>query len=626
MSYHYRVLFRAALILIVCFSGFTFVQAQDNDDEEVVVENTVRGEGRGEAVAVSNAVIDDDEDKVTGATIRGRLLYEDSGRPVRYALITLTSLDSDNYPGSMRYSGKFVKTDANGEFVMKNVKPGNYAPYIKSEGILNIDSFVFRGVTKTEIAENLPEKISVDGLGEMQATFHARRGGAINGTIRFVDGEAAVGVYVEALRKKDGIYGGVTGYDSDGSVGKTQTDDRGNYRFAGLPSGQYIVRVVEPVSHTQTKADYLYNFRENSQSSVLKTYFPEGENSKTARELEVSPAQEQTEINIVIPERTLFSVSGKVVDKKTQQPLDKFSVSFQKISDIDDDIAEMNYLSSGASAKSGKLGDWLLKSLPKGKYKISVSQGYVAPAETEKNNVKKPVQYPTVMKEIEVGDENIADLIFEMPAEASIAGTVTVEGGKNLPPDVRIFAVGEKGEVGYSGADYSNYRKNPEPVKQTDFRIRKLAEGKYQISFASREFYLKSISIGGRDVTASRIEVKEGEEIKNIQIVLSDNMGTLKGKVNNFDGKNQMFVVLIKAGMDITRAAAGSFGGAVPPNGNFEIKAAPGEYSVIMPNVKERPKNEAEIKELIEKLLKDAPKVTIKAGETETITLSLPNE
>lgn len=609
-----RIIYLGLSLFLIC-STFTFVSAQDDDDVEIVTEETATVAPMfGVATADGE---EDDEDEVTGATLRGRIIYEDSGRPVRYVSVSLVRDEKESQKGGFYsgFSAKYVKTDENGEFAIKNVGAGNYYPVIKSEGILNRNSY--RSFQKDSSEDEIFEKITISGLGEFSVLIRAKRGGAISGRIFYADGEAAVGVKVEALKKFSDKFQSSNPYSEEKSVGATMTDDRGAYRFSGLPVGQYIVRVIEPVSHKPQKAEYDYSPRGSEQSNILRTYFPEGENSKDAKVLDIERGQEQTEININLPERKLFSVSGRVVLKKGQQPIKDFEVSFYKLSDVDDGVfAE---LSRPSSIRTNKEGLWSLRSLPKGKYSITASQGYVYRSDEK----EKTPEYPRITKEIEITDSDLSEIIFEIPAESSFSGTITVDGGKDVPNNVNLFIFNSETHQGASTYDYMRSdEKNPQPTKQKAFRVGKLTGGKYVLNFSYSEFYIKSATLGGKDILNDPFEIGEGEEVKDAKIVLATDFGKFNGRVENFEPDIRTFVVLVKNGIVSTNMMGSSFSTPVKANGEFEIKAAPGEYKVVAVKESSRPKNEKEFFEWFESLIKNASTVTIRVNETETGNLT----
>lgn len=623
-------LFRFLFLLAVISLNVNFVFAQDkdkdDDDDSADTKSVVLDEEpRLVSVAVGDGIgsrIEDDDEKITGATVRGKVLYDDTARPARYVMIAL----AEDKSSVSTYSLTFVKTDENGDFVLKNVKAGTYIPYIKSDGVMNVDSFNFaiRGMAKDEIPADFFQKINVSGLGEFQVEVRAKRGGAVSGRIIYADGEAAVGVKVEVLKKNGERYDNASQIYGNQGVGTATTDDRGFYRLTSLPAGTYIVRVIEPVSHSQKISQYDYSSQYN-QSTTLRTYFPEGEDPKKARELEITYGQEQTAIDVTLPDRQLFDISGMVIQKANKQPIDKANIMFYRLSESNEVTVSGGF--GGNSTTSAKSGNWSLQNLPKGKYRIVVSQGYNYQSDGQNNQNKQ--EFSSITKEIEITDKDIPDLVFEMTAGASIEGTVTIDGGKDVPQDIRLYVANmQTGETSFS--DYvtstQNRQQNSQPSKQRNFRIGKLNEGKYRLVYmgGGKTFYVKSISgngvSGGNELT---ISVKEGEKLTGVQVVLASDVGTVKGKVEGFDG-SQTFVVLLKTGATIEQAQSQSFSAVVKPNGDYEVQAAPGEYSIFVISSKNRPKTQAEATDWLKTLLENASKITVRANETETMTLSMP--
>ncbi|MCD9188767.1 MAG: carboxypeptidase-like regulatory domain-containing protein [Pyrinomonadaceae bacterium] len=613
--FQFRPILKIIFLLSVFSFGHIFIYAQTAaappPPPPVQIRSVVAGNGSG--VGYGD---DEDDTKVTGATIRGRVFYEDTNRPARFIAIGLIS-DSAEFYNS--YSTKYVKTDANGEFVIKNVKPGNYLPIIKSDGILTPE--VVRKTAKDEYDQPSFEKVTIDGLGEIQVMVRAKRGGAVSGRIQYADGESAVGVKVEILKKQGERYGNVTPGYGEQSIGSAETDDRGIYRLTGLPAGTYIVRVIEPFSHGVSRAQYGYSLRNQEQSSLLRTYYPEGESSKKAKEIEVAPGQEQTDINIILPERQLFDLTGKIVSKKDRQPLENFTVNFYKQTDLDTGLVS-NY--EAGSINANKLGDWTMKNLPKGKYKVTVSQTYIY---RQKESTEKQTEYPNVTREFEITDKNIDDIVFEIPVASSLSGTIVTEDGKPVPQNAVVFAFDEKTKQNFSSLHI--YTQNSDNIKQSDrgkpFQISKMVAGNYKLSLSGNEYYVKSITLNGRDVTNSAIEVGESEDLGGVQIVVSTEMGTIKGKVNNFKAGIGMVAVAISPKFDVADLRGNTFSGAVGANGEFQIKTKPGEYAVIVFSFENRPRTATEAESFLRKAVENAPKVTVKANETYNVSLEMPN-
>lgn len=553
---------------------------------------------------------------IPGANVRGRVVYEDSGLPVRYAFFTLVKVDDQ----SRYYSAKFSKTDENGEFFLEDVEAGNYYPYLKNDGILNPDAYntLNRFDPDSKKAEDVFQKISINGVGEFQIFVRAKRGSSFSGKVRYFDGEAAVGVKVEALRK---ISDKFLAYP----VGNVTTDDRGYYRFAGLPEGSYTVRVIEPISHKIENIRY-YGREYDDGKNLLKTYYPQAETAKEASGFEIFPGQEQASINVTLPERRLFNVSGKVVLKPTGEPLKNFRISFYPLFNIDEGLT---YGSSGGIGSGSGTGsssadpqipsEWSLHNLPKGKYRMTASQVALY-GEQAKNQTK----YPDVSKEIEIKDSNVDNVIFEIPVGASIKGTIVSEDGKPLPNYVRILARNtETDDRAYSDIDYSN-NDSKKTVTQKKFEINKLTSGKTKLVFNGRDLYIRSISVGDKVITDETLEIEEGETVENVRIVLAGDLGTFKGKIRNYDSTQTLGVILIDGSLTSADSRSVTYYSAVKKDGTYETNAKPGEYRVIIFKQNNSVKTREGADKLLNDLLKNAPTITIRANETQTLDLDMP--
>jgi hypothetical protein len=284
-------------------------------------------------------------------------------------------------------------------------------------------------------------------------------------------------------------------------------------------------------------------------------------------------------------------------------------------------------------------GAWAFKDLPKGKYRVSVSiedssRDYYSSSspEAQQKNNSQP-KYAPLSKEIEIEDKDLQDLVFELAPEATISGTIVVEGEKPFPNYVYVAVFDQQKKLNSSTfissySDGKNAQNKGNAPKA--FRINKLSEGNFIFNAASEQgYYIKSIKMGNADLMKSPLELKDGEDINGVQIILATDVGILKGKVRNYKPDSRAFILAVPVSAvafginGMQRAASG----IVKPNGEFEVKAAPGEYFVIVGTDKNRPDPEKQsIEEWLKDLIGNAPKVTLKAGETETISLDYPDK
>jgi len=594
------------------------------------------------------------------STIRGRVIYADTGRPVRRAglmLLPAKGLGGGGGGGGRENAGL---TNERGEFEIKNVGEGRYFVSINTPGVVtpfsSLSNFEQLKGNNSELADIAREfqEVVTNGITDIDITVTARRGAAITGRIMYADGESAIGVRVEILRKKDGQYSAVMPNISEvfgaifgGAAGGLKTDDRGVYRIAGLPAGEYIVRVVENVSHSEkgnNRDDEMMMIMGFNPGSMVATYYPNTTDVKKADVIKIELGQEQPEINITINERSLRTISGIVINKATRQPIKDARITIKS----NDDVASLfsSLPDFGAGGRAGEKGVWSYKDLPAGKYTVTVQPpySYESPEAIPQNpqNPKTP-KLAQLKKEIIIEEKDLTDLVLELGYGGIISGTVSFDNQQVLPQTISIMAADENGTFFENAFVHTPYLDGkPTPKKIADFKIEGIPTGKVYLNIGGgrdyggekeSEFYVKSILFGGKDINYATLETKEGEELKNVQIILSKDVGKLKGKVLRADktpvaGAKLAFVSTDKQKWG--NSGANPFA-VTSGDGEFEISGAPGEYFIIF--VKDYGSSVEEDKEKsltekrrawLERETAKAQKAIIKAKETEKVTLTLP--
>jgi hypothetical protein len=623
-----RTFLRLHGLFLIVFLCAVVVSSQDKDvedDEPPPPPRIVSGVG----VGIRNR-----DDEKTGSIIRGRAFYEDTGKPVRRGWIGFIKIrelvekkaadqTKDVYVlgGSSYNAERYVLTNDHGEFVIRGFKAGVYIPTLKVKGVLNPD------VSNRQ--NPLFQQIPVDGVNEVQVSVGVKRGGAISGRILYPDGEPVIGAKVQIFKNRERLTDSSPSYYvSSDSITVAVTDDRGFYRFAGLPAEEYFVRVVEPSVHSDSeKSVSSYEMAQFDSGSELKTFYPSVSTIKEAKSVAVVLGQEQSAIDIHIPDRRLFRISGTAIAKNSKNPLKGLKVRFEKMVE-----GQSVYTGYDRSKQTGtdEQGIWAFKDLPKGRYRVTVSMddSYTDYSSTEAPKKESAPKYAPLSREIEIEDKDLQDLVFELASEATISGTVVVEGEKPFPNYVNIVAFDRQKKINSSTflSSYSDGKKAENKIGvPKNFRLNKLSEGTFIFSAAvGSGYYIKSIKMGDTDLMKSPVELKDGQDVSGVQIVLGTDIAILKGKVNNYKPESRAFVAAIPVeavalGVNGMQRSAGAM---VKPNGEFEIQAAPGEYLVIVGTEKNRPQPEKQnLDEWFKELIKDALKVTLKSGVTETISL-----
>lgn len=640
------------LKVTACFAGLllaSFVLAPEvamQDETEVIMTNSMSMNGNYRPTP-----------EPPKSTVRGRVFYEDTGRAVKRTSIMLMGKGS----GGREATGL---TDNNGSFEIKNVVAGTYYAFVNAPGVVSPLAYADLSKAREDGLESAVEgfpQIVVSGIGDLDVQIPARRGGAISGRIMYADGDPAIGVRVEILRKvKEKFVSVIPNFSSifsmmmGGGSGGFQTDDRGVYRFAGLPDGEYIVKVTENVSHGDSKSRGYGGFEEAlfGGSSLLTMFYPDVLSTEKAQRVNVVAGQEQPEINIYLPDRDLYTVAGRIVNAKDKSPVGNVRISLKKTGENTASIFdEMGRRQQGSS--SDEQGVWNFKELPKGTYMLLIEpsnapydadggdyMGNSMPLNTSRTpNAPAKPKLAKKTQEITIENENLSEIVIELGYGATVSGTVKMENNQPMPSSVTIVANQEKSEISSSTTVY-NYAGNPSyagntsvrnsapPKPNHDFKIEGVAIGKtlFWATVNDDDYYVKSAVFNGADLLTNPIELKEGEILRNVQFIISKGVGTVQGTVTDEDKqpaqKAQFSLVPVEAGKrrnPIFRRNA-----TTSEKGEFQLKAAPNEYAVVFHSEEYETKKGEEFDRWLDEAVKNAPKVTVKPNETVKISLTVP--
>jgi hypothetical protein len=439
-----------------------------------------------------------------------------------------------------------------------------------------------------------------------------------------------------------------------GGAGIFQTDDRGWFRFAGLPAGEYIVKVSESVVHnTSDRRGYGDAFESMffGGSSMVTYFFENALDRKDAQPLMVGFGQEHPEINIMLPARGLHGLAGKVVAAKGKLPVKNARLYLKREGD---DVGG-NQLGPPERNRqyslSDEKGDWRFNELPKGKYQVIVEAenseldeekqvygvgGANAVANTTYSNVMAPPRVPKPpakkfakkIQEITIEDKDVADLVVELNFGATISGTVTTEDNKELPGAATIKLTNENQEIA-SVAQIHNYNYDYESEtvvrKATaDFQIDGVTAGKtyLTVELGDAAYYVKSAFAGTTDLLKDPFEIKEGDQLRGVKIVLAKDTGTVKGTIIDGDKQSVAGVQISLVPTDPVKFRNSSFYRTArsDENGEFEVKLAPMEYAVVSIPARAETRRD-DLYKWLATAVKSAQTFTVEAGKTQKITI-----
>jgi hypothetical protein len=249
----------------------------------------------------------------TKGTVTGIVICDDTGKPARFATVTLTAAISkddksdDNGPLPAIES---ADTDLDGRFRMEAVEPGRYYAFATLEGYLDpargIDFAKLEGLANDhdrsieaihEWQDQMVEvRVGVHRASEV--TVRLARAAEIAGVVSYDDGSPAIGMHFQLLRKTGtNAWTGVgLALFSDWKIGAT-SDGHGRYSVTNLPAGEYKVCALLPA---------------DGEDSAPRVCLGNTFRSKSASSVKVRAGETANGVDIVIPLTGLRNVAGAV--------------------------------------------------------------------------------------------------------------------------------------------------------------------------------------------------------------------------------------------------------------------------------------------------------------------------
>lgn len=575
------------------------------------------------------------------SSLSGRVIYEETGEPVRGARVRISSRQGRGPSGA-------TVTNDRGEFRFDNLPAGEY--YViatpKDAAIVGAATFsvplpsgdpqaddaAFEAARQENNFNGSSSEVSVDGTSAATVEVllpRPSRGGGISGRILYEDGKPAANAQVTFLNRKE-IRGRM--------VGPTKlsvtTDERGFYRINGVPPGEYVVnaRLQEKVYVDKQGRTY--------GGLVILTYYPSATSARNASPVNVATDQETSEINITLVKRSAYTISGMLRARASGRPLANIHVRLRNRDDLDLPFSvgtDDRFIWTDAE------GRFTFNNVMDGDYLISVG-GLMSPAPARVVSLSAPQtrseqpprlrpdssgmseRFPRPLspgliekqQEVTVSGADVRNLAIEVSEGGRVSGRVVLEGEGQLPP--RIMIASERGSGERRPGSLA--RVNPDGT----FTMTGVPEGALSLDVLIAppgRLYVKAITANGVDIMREPPLVGDETEIRDVRIVLSSDVATLAGRVLSADGKylGGVTVLLAPADQNRQRLSRGRLVAVTDSSGRFMMGAAPGEYRVVIWTG--RPPSD---EEALRKLAESAPSVTLRASERQDLELVAPSE
>ncbi len=528
---------------------------------------------------------DGQAEKVGTATLSGRVLAADTGKPLRRALVRASSPETPQ--------GRSVSTDADGRWQLKNLPAGNYRVGVSKGGFVDLAYGQRRPFEAGKVLE-LAEAQTLDKLD-----VALPRAGVVTGRVLDEFGEPLTGARVQPLR-----YRYVAGQRrlTPFAMGDT-TDDIGQFRLHGLTPGDYFISA-------QMSTGLMFG-QSDDRVGYGTTYFPGTAVESEAQRVRVAVGQETAQINITMATSRVATITGSAVNS-AGKPISRGLLMLRS------NVGAANIMTTGAPLKPD--GTFMFSNIAPGDYQLQVQ--YV-PNQDEMMIIgpgRSGAESGSVS--LTVTGTDITGISIVTSPGATAAGRIVFEGAAKpplTPAAVNVAAVPlEFGTMMMGGG--ARVRDD------WTFEVTGLSERRrFRVNTPTPGWYLKSVTHDGTDVTDTGIDFKEGQQTSGIEITLTQRTTDVSGTVQDSRARPITDYVIVAFTPDNSKWGFMSrHVRMVRPNqdGRFSIKGLPpDEYQLIALEYLE-PGEEGDPEQL-EKWKASAARVTLADGEPKVLTLKL---
>lgn len=468
--------------------------------------------------------------------------------------ITVAALGDDRL--SSRHAAAQTTTDNEGRYHLSGLAAAQYQVMALAPNLVNAEqSFDMSSYYSAGKAIFLSADENVDNVD-----LKLVRGAVITGKISNAEGKPVIGerINLEPVDANGAPARQIIEYLSP-NLQMYQTDDRGVYRIYGLAAGRYKVSVGSAPNST-------------GRSRYPQTFYPDADDSSRAGIVGVSVGSEAENIDISLgTRREIYSVSGRVVDSVSGQPVPGVRALYKMVSKTQ----------TGSSGYSGGLptnskGEFRIEGLASGDYEILVSSRFDGG-----KFYSEPVYF-------QVADRDVNDIEIRALQGESISGRIMPDAETNATVLTKFAGLVIGASVRSESQPQNHNAGWAQVAADGTFQIQGLSPGKASMFLYSvtnpndRGFVIARIERDGVDVTKT-LEIQPGKSLSDIRVFVSYGTGKIRGTVKFENGMPppgaRIFVGVRREGSPYPELP----GTQVDSRGHFLLSnLAPGAYSVTL--------------------------------------------
>jgi len=579
----------------------------------------------------------------------GRVLDVAGDEPIAGAVVTLIGyFDAPDRPAArlpsswtspLATSPRSVLTSADGYFLFRDLPAGRFSLDAAAFGYASI-SYPLHVVELT------------DGVRPVSVPVRLSRLGSISGTVIDEQGEPVVGVPVTALSRS--VVGGslVLRYESSG----VDTDDRGAYRIAQLPPGNYVIGVLSTMTSLPagvaadvgSQAAWGPSFRNLLRAGIFPqngdgirvgdvvlqqpgpaaALAPDGRllayatalapgtsSAADATVVALGSGESRTAVDVTVRFAPTVTVSGVLTGPNG--PVGTAAVRLEPVAGTDKIEAYAADLNRAgvATALTDAAGVFTFPAVLPGQYVLESS--LMAEATSDSPAVSLWAQQP-----LTVGVKGISGVAVTMLSGVRLSGRIQVKGGTTpMPPGTQGLVVGLRP----IGAGY--WRNLPARITSgTTFTTIGDPPGRYTVfAMAPPEWTLESVSRGGRTLPDDVLDL-ETEDVTDLVVTFSRKATRVAGTIADSVGAPDADTAVVVFPADTALWREGVFNNRrvrqMPATSSaaFEFNGlAPGDYYIAA--ISARISAGWQDPLFLERLVSGATKFTLAAEEDRTLAL-----
>ncbi|MDX2149366.1 MAG: carboxypeptidase-like regulatory domain-containing protein [Bryobacteraceae bacterium] len=469
---------------------------------------------------------------VDSATIAGKVCNAITGEGISRAIVLLRRLG----PAAGEARSYTTTADETGSFRFRGVDPGAYRFRASRVGYVP-------GEFGSQRMLDAGSPLTLDAGSKLEGVLlplspHA----VLSGRVFDERGDPLSYVKVQAL-----TYRYVYGRRQLVGVGAATTNDLGEYRIFGLPSGRYLLSAVLPRQTLGEAAE-----GERDELDYVPTFYPRGTDPAFATTIQARPGSTLTGIDFMMARAPAIRLRGRIVSPTGAAMI----------------TVRLSAVESAVGTSITTITD------PTGRFEIGgVSPGaYLISATLHRGEQVWSARQRLVLK------SNV-DVALDLAPPVEVTGSVRIEG------DARADLSGVR--IGLEPRDRGDLLAAlPQALLKEDgtFRLANVCPDEYYLSVSGlpEGHYLKSVQIGSREVSyeAAVVRADTGEKIA---LLLNSGAASFDGVVVDRQGQVGAGATIVLVPADQAKRGRLVFYRVTKAdtNGRFRMKdISPGTYSL----------------------------------------------